>query len=93
MLKPLHEMDPELVRKLLEGHADVISPAVAQEQADLVGFDCPFCHSPTTARVNPKRPFSNGKILPNKVLICLKCGAEIDPNSRLIMKMPTGESD
>lgn len=92
MLKPLHEMDPDVVKKLIEGHEDVIAPAVAQEQATLGGSTCPFCQGPMDARVNPKRPFIKGKVLPNKVLVCLQCEAEVDLHSKIVVKMPTASS-
>lgn len=87
MTKPFHEMDPDVIRKLLEGHENVIAPAVEKEQALMSSSPCPVCKgTETEARVNAKRPFIKGKILPNKLLHCLHCGAEFDPGTGLILK-------
>ena len=92
MTKSFNELDPEVVRKLLEGHENVIAPAVAKEQELLSSSTCPACNSGSVRTgINPKLPFVKGQILPNKLGTCLECGAEFDPRSRVILKRPTGE--
>lgn len=94
MTKAFKEMDPEVVRKLLEGHENVIAPEVAKEQVFFKSVACPSCGDfHTEPRVNPKRPFVSGQILSNKLLCCLSCGAEFDPHTRIISKVPTVSSD
>ena len=51
---------------------------------------CPGCGSFThTPTINARVPFSPGKVLPNKILVCA-CGTEFEPNSGIIIKTPTG---
>lgn len=88
------EMDQELVRKLLEGQENVISPAVLKEQTMLSGAVCPACSGDSTqAMVNAKRPFTKGKVLSNKILKCLTCQSEFDPQTGIISFTPKTESD
>jgi hypothetical protein len=83
----LREMDPELVWKLLEGHEDGLKPESDKEQAFFRHVMCPSCHSYTHEQfVNPKRPFSPGAVLVNKLLRCTECKTEFDPHSGLITK-------
>lgn len=83
------EMDPDLIRELLKGHENVIAPAVEKEQALLRNLSCPNCDGNTEAQTNPKRPFVKGKILVNKIMVCLMCKAEFDPETRVISKTPS----
>lgn len=84
------EMDPDLIHKLMEGHENVIRPAIEKEQAYLGTIACPACGaSSLEAQMNPKRPFTKGSILVNKVMICLTCKAEFEPDTRLISKAPS----
>lgn len=94
MHKAYKEMDPELIRKLLEGQENVIAPAVEKEQAFLQSVPCPSCGKyETQAKMNIKHPFSRGNLLTNKVLECLACKAEFEPHTRVISKAPTVSSD
>lgn len=89
------EMDPDLIRELLKGQENVIAPAVEKEQAFLQNIPCPSCYGSTEAQTNSKRPFVKGKILVNKIMVCLTCKAEFDPGTRVISKAPspTGQID
>jgi hypothetical protein len=88
------EMDPELIRKALEGQQDLLAPEVAKEGAFFRNSTCPSCGgaglSPT---INAKKPFTPGVPLPNKILTCLGCGTEFDPYTRLILRAPISSSD
>lgn len=86
MSKPFQEMDPDVIRQLIEGQENVIAPAVAREQGFLQGVACPSCGGPTDVRLDVKRPFVQGSILPNKILVCSLCGTELDPRSGIILR-------
>ncbi len=87
------QLTPDEIRKLLEGHEDVLTGLVKTEETFLRHVACPKCggfaHS---AKVNPDNPFTPGEALPNKVLTCA-CGTEFDPYTRFIRRVPIGESD
>lgn len=81
------EMDPDFIRKALEGHTDVLSDAVKKEEAFFRNSTCPACGDrELTAFVNAANPFTVGALLPNKLLRCVKCETEFDPYSRFITK-------
>lgn len=81
-------LDPDVARKLMEGHEDILTPMVKKEETFFRHVPCPACGGyDHTATLNAKRPFSPGNPLPNKLLVCA-CGAEFDPNSRILVKVP-----
>lgn len=89
------EMDPDLIRELIQGHENVIAPAVEKEQAFLQTISCIVCGSSADAQMNAKRPFVKGSILVKKTMVCVTCKAEFDPETGVISKppSPTGQID
>ena len=82
--KPL---DPELIRKALEGHVDILTPEIKKEEAFLRNVSCPMCQGrELNSYVDASHPFSEGKILPNKLMWCTKCEIEFNPYSLFITK-------
>ena len=89
MLQPLSQ---EEIQTLLEGQQDILTPLAAKEDHFLKRVPCPRCNGlGHSAKVNPDNPFTPGEALPNMVLTCV-CGVEFDPYTRLIRRVPTGES-
>jgi hypothetical protein len=95
------ELDPDLVRKLLDEkdekgnriHEDIITPLVQKEATFFKNTACPSCGSyGVESFTNPSRPFSPGSPLPNKLLRCSACRTEFDPYTRLVTSVPTGAS-
>lgn len=85
------EMDPEKIRELLKGHADILGPLAQKEEQVFRNLTCPNCRSgDLESSVNASRPFSKGSPLPNKILKCLRCSSELDPYSGILLKVPTG---
>lgn len=92
-------MDPNEVWRLLEAtdaagkkiHEDLITPALKKEEAFFRTVSCPSCggysHTPF---LNPRRPFAPGSVLPNRLLRCLECETEFDPNTRLVLRVRPG---
>jgi hypothetical protein len=90
------QLTQDEIWKLLEGQEDVLTPLMKKEQAFFRNSSCPACGATShTQTVNTRRPFSQGSPLPNIILRCLQCQTEFDPNSNLILSMPsfTPESD
>lgn len=86
------EMDPDEIRRLLEGHQDVLTPESTKEQAFLKVCACPLCRSYSHEQfMDPARPFIPGVPLVSRYLRCLQCSAEWDPRTGLILKAPTNE--
>lgn len=83
----IKEMDPELIKKILESQEDLLSPLVKAEHEILKNVTCPDCGSNESRRsVNPTTPFSNGAATPNYIFKCLKCSTEYSPKSGIILK-------
>lgn len=88
------ELDPEVVRRALEGQVDILTPMLKKEEAFFRNSACPECRSANHEPfVNAAKPFTEGVALPNRLLRCLECKTEFDPYSRLITKAATAESD
>ena len=87
------EMDPEVIRKALEGQEDVLTPMAKKEEAFFRNTSCPVCGSRNHEEfLNTANPFTAGVPLPNKFLRCLQCQSEFDPHSNLVTLAKT-ESD
>ncbi len=87
------ELDPEVIRKALEGEADILTPALKKEEAFFRNYPCPRCDSASHETfVNARTPFTAGALLSNKLLRCLECRTEFDPGTGLITRVTT-ESD
>ena len=86
-------LDPEVIRKAIEGQEDVISPLVKKEEAFFRNIPCRVCKSEATETIlNTANPFTAGVPLPNKLIRCLQCRTEFDPYTGLIHRT-TAESD
>jgi hypothetical protein len=92
---PFKELDPDAIRSLLDErdaqgrlvHQDMLKPALEKEEAFFRNSPCPVCRdNATEAFVDPTRPFLSGSIIANRHLRCLKCHAEYDPYTGLILK-------
>jgi hypothetical protein len=87
------ELDPEIIRKALEGHEDVLTPMAKKEDAFFRNTSCPVCGSRNhEVFLNTKNPFTAGVPLPNKLLKCVQCQSEFDPYSNIVTRAKT-ESD
>lgn len=73
-------MDPELVLKALEGHENVIKPAVESRDRFFRNLSCPTCKSDVMPVVDPERPlYLTGDLLPNYLAQCKCCGLRFEP--------------
>lgn len=81
-------LSPELIKKALEGHVDILTPEVKKEEAFLRNVSCPLCQGrDLNSFVDPAHPFSDGKLLANKLMSCEKCNIEFNPYTMLITKV------
>lgn len=85
------ELDPEVIRKHLEGQEDLLSLEAKKEQVLFRHTPCPSCLGYNLEQVlNSKTPFRPGSPLPNKSLRCLQCKTEFDPYSKIIISVGQG---
>lgn len=64
----------DVMRQLLEGHDDVLSPASRDLADRFQRARCPEDGSPLERHLDPKVPFVSGAILPNYQGKCTSCG-------------------
>ena len=91
-------MDPNLIRELLEGQEDIITPEVEAEAALYRNTTCPMCGSgECQKRIKAPRvvlgedgapelvssPFSSG-VLPEGYAHCIHCGTNFNPYTGMI---------
>lgn len=93
-------MDPNLVRKLLEGHKDILADEVKVDEAFYRNTRCPMCGQgdcqkkiyPTKVAVDDdgnteiiSSPF-NGGILPDGYAHCIHCDTDFNPHTGMIYR-------
>jgi hypothetical protein len=92
-------MDPKLIRELLAGQEDVLTPEIEAEEALYKNLRCPMCaegdcekklYQPKVVEgedgepVVVQSPFSSGSLLPEGYAHCIHCGTDFDPYTRVI---------
>lgn len=80
-------LNEEQLKKLLEGHVDVLTPLAQKEEAEFKKKPCPECKAAGAySSVDPANPFVHGNPLPNKILTCLACGAVFSPYTGAVLR-------
>lgn len=82
-------MKPEDVRKLLEGHENIVDKAEKESVAFFRMLSCPSCGGEVQRIVNARKPFKEGEILPNFLGKCKLCGVEFEPYTKIQVSMPS----
>lgn len=98
---PFQEMDPDLIKKLVAGEEDVITPAIEADQVIYDHARCPVCGGQGADKVTlpPKveitnegpvmvtSPFQSDRVLPVGHARCRECGSEYTPEHQVIYKV------
>lgn len=79
-----HVLRPELVRHLLEGEVDEITPANTERIEKIKRTPCPRCGASLHPRLNTEQPFTQHSPLPRLWATC-ECGFQQDPETGLIV--------
>jgi hypothetical protein len=88
------EMAAEEIWELIKGHQDVLTPAAQAEQEFFRQVSCPSCGGKSHDQMlHAARPFSEGAILPNKILVCQQCKTEFEPRSGIILRSAPSQID
>lgn len=84
----LELMDPNVVRQLLQGHKDIITPEIKSEEALYRKLHCPVCgRSGCEKRIRIPKPgdgFEIDGILFDGDAYCKHCGTVFDPYTRVV---------
>ncbi len=83
------EMDPEEVRKALEGHAFVLQDEMSKTMAHFARLSCLYCGGSCRATVFAEKLFEEGAVLPNYIAECNDCGAQFSPYTMIELRGPT----
>ncbi len=81
-------MKPEIIRQIVKGHKDVVTPAVAEARNFIRRMSCPSCGGEVIEVVNSKTPFTEGNIVPNFLAECISCKVQFEPYTRIQVSMP-----
>lgn len=81
-------MKTEDVLKALEGHQNVLKPAVEAHQAYFRRIQCVACGGECMPILNSKKLFREGDILPNYLAKCKTCGVEFEPYTGIQVSAP-----
>jgi len=82
----LKVLPQDMIVKLREKSTDPLTDAYKKEKEFLEKTTCPRCASKVHHKINARTPFTEGRLLPNILIECGKCGIEADPYSGLITK-------
>lgn len=81
------EMDPMLAWKLIEGHADLLSPRVAELDELYARFRCPRCKVGLHKEFDSRHVFNDpDELAPRALLRCPVCAYLIDPHTRVVVR-------
>ena len=93
-------MDPDVVRELLDGHEDILSPEAEKEANLYKQTQCPMCgQQDCEKRLHPPKiemgedgtpnviqsPFGNS-ILPEGYAHCIHCDTDFNPHTGMVFK-------
>ena len=84
---PFIEMDPELVRKALEGYQNELAPEQAKLEAFYRQFRCPSCKGQCRKEYDTHHAFSDpDSLVPRALLRCTSCSTLLDPHSGMVVE-------
>lgn len=85
-----------VIRKALEGHNDILSPAQKEHEAFFRRLKCPSCGGDVMPVIHPvmnqetgqRSPFRAGSVLPNYLGKCKVCETEFEPYTGIQVTPP-----
>lgn len=82
------EMDPDEVRKALEGQTNVIEAEMAKVTSYFSSLQCLYCGGSCRPTTFPEKLFLEGSILPNFIAECNDCCAQFSPYTKIEIRGP-----
>jgi len=80
-------MDPELIKKAIEGYEDALTPAARRLEAFYRQFKCPHCGGDCSKETVVGHAFSDpDSLVPRSVLRCDQCSLLFDPHSKIVLE-------
>jgi hypothetical protein len=82
------EMDPELVRKALEGYQNELAPEKRKLDAFYRQFKCKRCSGPVRQETHSQHCFNDPDTMtPRALLRCEHCSCLFDPHSNIVLEL------
>lgn len=81
------EMDPEVARRAIQGHEDVLGPAHRAQEAFYRQFRCPTCNVPMEKEFRSRNAFNGEDLLPRALLRCPLCRYLLEPHSNITLEV------
>lgn len=79
--------------ELLANTSDVLTKEYKAELEYFTNLKCLRCNEDVYPILNTKLPFKAGKLIPNNLVKCSKCGTEFEPYTAIEVKGPTELDD
>ena len=80
-------------QRLVEGHEDLLSEEKRREDRYFSDLSCIRCGEKVFAVLNAKRPFKEGRLLPNTLAKCGSCETEFEPYTKIEVTPPRVSPD
>lgn len=81
-------LDPQITKKLLEGHKDIITPLATQRGNFYKMQSCPHCGGNALQKFGePGSLFVDGDPIARYRLRCDNCDCEFDPHSGIVIRI------
>ena len=82
------EMDPNEIRKLLEGHESVLAPEIRRHEKYFESLQCMYCGGNCRPFVSPEKLFESGSVIPKYLAECNDCGHQFEPYTKIELRGP-----
>lgn len=81
------ELDPEIARKAIEGHQDILTPEADRLEQLYKSKCCPRCLSELHKEFSARHVFADQSVsVPRALLRCGICSYLLDPHSNLVVE-------
>lgn len=78
----------EVIKLALEGHKNIITPAVEELDRYFNNLSCPSCGGDCRKYLDSKRLFRENHLLPNYMAECKTCGVKFEPYTKIQISLP-----
>lgn len=81
-------MDQDVVRKLLEGHTNILKPEVEAHENYFRSLECVYCKGDCHPFIDSSKLFNNESMLPRYLAECNLCGHQFEPYTKIEIRGP-----
>jgi hypothetical protein len=81
------ELDPAIIRRVIQGYDDVLTPTAKADEAFYRQFSCPRCNGNMNKEFNARSAFDGESLLPKALLRCPLCTLLLEPHTNVIVEV------